>query len=190
MSTLFYIIGASGSGKDSLLCYARERLAGEPVLFAHRYITRPVDGTGENHITLSEAEFLLRREAGLFSLHWQSHGLYYGIGCEIDAWLGRGLTVVINGSRAYLPEALRRYPQLRCLWIEVPLPTLARRLRCRQRESDAQIAQRLTRAQQFRPPSFAGLTLIDNDNALEKAGEVMVKQLRAGYSRDASASLA
>ena len=44
---LFYLVGASGSGKDSLLGYARGKLAGAPdVLFAHRYITRPADAGG------------------------------------------------------------------------------------------------------------------------------------------------
>jgi ribose 1,5-bisphosphokinase len=38
--TLFYLIGPSGAGKDALLAYARDQLAGSsPVLFSHRYIT-------------------------------------------------------------------------------------------------------------------------------------------------------
>ena len=48
MAQLIYIVGASGVGKDSLMHYARQRLNGsEPILFAHRYITRPVAGASE-----------------------------------------------------------------------------------------------------------------------------------------------
>jgi ribose 1,5-bisphosphokinase len=103
---LFYIIGPSGSGKDSLMRYSRDRLDGtDGVVFTHRYITRPVEPQGENHVALSEGEFKARAAAGLFALHWRSHGLHYGIGCELDHWLAAGLKVVVNGSRGYLPEA-------------------------------------------------------------------------------------
>lgn len=55
---IFYVIGASGAGKDSLIAYARRVLNGdEGVLFAHRYITRLLDGNSENFIALSTAEF-------------------------------------------------------------------------------------------------------------------------------------
>ncbi len=84
MASLFYLIGASGSGKDSLMDYARQRLQNRPLLFAHRYITRPSDFNGENHIALSEEEFFQRLHSGLFAMHWHSHGYHYGIGIEID----------------------------------------------------------------------------------------------------------
>jgi ribose 1,5-bisphosphokinase len=42
VARLFYVIGASGAGKDTLLRYARVRVGGSGgVVFAHRYITRP-----------------------------------------------------------------------------------------------------------------------------------------------------
>jgi ribose 1,5-bisphosphokinase PhnN len=35
-------MGPSGAGKDSLMAYARARVSEDaPILFAHRYITRP-----------------------------------------------------------------------------------------------------------------------------------------------------
>ena len=61
-----------------------------PVAFAHRYITRPAEVGGENHVALSRAEFALRRAHGLFAFHWQAHGNDYGIGREIDAWRAAG----------------------------------------------------------------------------------------------------
>ncbi len=53
---LFYVVGASGAGKDSLIEYARNALGSrDAVVFAHRYITRPPTARGENHVALSAA---------------------------------------------------------------------------------------------------------------------------------------
>ena len=72
-----------------------------PVAFAHRYITRPAEAGGENHIALTQAEFALRRHHGLFAFHWEAHGNHYGIGREIHGWRNAGLTVVVSGSREH-----------------------------------------------------------------------------------------
>jgi ribose 1,5-bisphosphokinase len=174
---IFYVIGASGSGKDSLMRYARERLAADPnVLFAHRYITRPVELNGENHVALSETEFEARLAAGLFAMHWNSHGLRYGIGREINFWLAKGCNVVMNGSREYLAEARRRYPMLVAVIVMVSPEVLAARLRTRGRESEEQIARRLERARQFMRPQ-GQVEVIRNDSDLHEAGEQFVKLL-------------
>ena len=53
-----YVMGPSGAGTDSVLARARALIPSDlPVAFAHRYITRPADAGGENHVALSEAEF-------------------------------------------------------------------------------------------------------------------------------------
>lgn len=172
MPELVYLVGASGAGKDSLLGYARERLpADAPVVFAHRYITRPAAAGGENHVALSEAEFSRRQRAGCFALNWNSHGLRYGIGIEIDLWLARGLSVVMNGSRDYLDQAAMHYPALRPVLVRVPLDLLAQRLRARGRESQSAIAKRLERARALDALQHPRLSVIDNDVALEQAGE-------------------
>ena len=72
-----------------------------PVAFAHRYITRPAEAGGENHVALTQAEFALRRAHGLFAFHWEAHGNHYGIGREIHGWRNAGLTVVVSGSREH-----------------------------------------------------------------------------------------
>ena len=78
---LFYVVGASGAGKDTLIAYARNALpVANAVVFAHRYITRPAHVGGENHIALSDAEFSVRETNGLFAMSWESNGLRYGIG--------------------------------------------------------------------------------------------------------------
>jgi ribose 1,5-bisphosphokinase len=174
---LFYVIGASGSGKDSLMRYAQERLAATPgVVFAHRYITRPVELHGENHVALKEEEFEARLDAGLFAMHWHSHGLRYGIGHEINLWLAKGCNVVMNGSRAYLPEARHRYPALTAVLITVSPEVLAARLRSRGRETEDQIVKRIARASEFMHID-GSVEIIENDAELSLAGERFVQLL-------------
>lgn len=169
-----FVIGASGSGKDSLIARARRELERHSgIVFAHRYITRPSDAGGENHVALSGTEFRLRAQAGLFALRWQSHGLHYGIGIEIEHWLAQGLVVVVNGSRAYLPQAARRYPQLVPVWIEVSPAVLQQRLRHRGRESDAEIGQRLRRAAQFKVPLHPRPYRLNSDGSLDQSGKAL-----------------
>jgi len=145
---LIYVMGASGSGKDSLMRYAREKLARHPnIVFAHRYITRPADAGGENHVSLSPDEFASRAAAGLFALHWQSHGHHYGIGIEINQWLANGATVIVNGSREYLPHVVSRYGDVVPLLIEVSPDVLRERLLRRGRETREQVEKRLQRHQ-------------------------------------------
>ncbi len=175
--TLYYVIGASGVGKDSLLNYVRPRLANTSTVIAHRYITRPVELTGENHIQLSVAEFLKRKHYHCFLFDWQSHGLYYGIGKEIEYWLSQGLNVVINGSRGYLDTALHIWPELQPILITVSLDTLQTRLEARGRETPEQIQERLQRAKAFSELSHPALQKLSNDGSLEEGGEIFYSMI-------------
>jgi ribose 1,5-bisphosphokinase len=177
---LIYVIGPSGSGKDSLLRYARDRLAGEAhVVFAHRYITRAADAGGENHIELTRVEFATRLRSGLFALAWESHGHAYALGIEIEQWLALGATVVVNGSRGHLGEAGQRFPELQPVSIDVPANVLRERLMARGREGPAAIEQRLERHQALQRHPPAGL-VIANDGPLERAGEALLEFVRIG----------
>lgn len=59
MGKLIWLMGPSGSGKDSLLAELRLREQTQ-LLVAHRYITRDASAGSENHIALSEQEFYPR----------------------------------------------------------------------------------------------------------------------------------
>jgi ribose 1,5-bisphosphokinase len=174
---LIYVMGPSGAGKDTLLGFARNRVTGEPILFAHRYITRP-SGNGEDHVALTVEEFEARSALGLFALEWSSHGLRYGIGIELDAWLERGCTVVLNGSRQHLQQALDRYPAVDVVHIDAAPHVLEARLGARARESSEQVAARLARRAPFSLPHGVRLTTIDNSGALEDAGHAFVEVVR------------
>lgn len=170
---LFYVMGASGVGKDSLLAFVRQ--AGDPrhVAVAHRYITRPAKAGGENHIALSEAEFRARLGAGWFALHWRSHGFFYAIGREIDLWRQAGINVVLNGSREYLPEALEAYPDLVPVLITAEPALIAGRLTARKRESETEIAERLKPRDELIPLPET-VVKIDNSGAMELAGTALL----------------
>lgn len=177
MPQLIYIVGASGVGKDSLMHYARRRLNGSiPLLFAHRYITRPFTEGSENHVAVTVEEFRCRRDGGLFALDWESHGLYYGIGIEIEVWMKKGFHVVVNGSRQYLPVARQRYPDLIPIVIEADPDVIRRRLESRGREKGEEIENRIKR----QPPlGIEGLIRISNNGLLEEGGEKLVGVLRS-----------
>jgi ribose 1,5-bisphosphokinase len=174
MSTLFYVIGASGAGKDTLINYARTRINGsQPVIFAHRYITRPPFTGNENHISLSVAEFQSRLNANLFAMHWESHGYHYGIGCEINAWLGNGFNVVINGSREYLPVAQHLFPGIKAILIDVEAGKINERLIGRGREDPKEIEERKARSSEI-SADLSDCIKIQNDGTVEEAGDKLV----------------
>jgi ribose 1,5-bisphosphokinase len=179
-------MGASGSGKDTLLRHVRASTGTEDrILVAHRYITRP-SGADEASVALTPEEFDRRVGMGCFALHWRSHGLAYGVGVEIDAWMAAGITVLVNGSRAYLPQAWTRYPGLCAVQITVDTETLRRRLAGRGRESEAAIQERLARAAAgFDLPEGCEVITLDNSVAPEQAAAALlaVARRRRGAAR-------
>jgi len=179
-SGLFYVMGPSGSGKDSLLRALRERLRRDDrIVVAHRYITRAAD-ENEASVALSAEEFHRRVDLGCLALHWNSHGLHYGIGVEIEQWLAQGLTVIVNGSREYLPQAVARYPRLCAVHVRVKPEVLAARLRMRGRESEEAIAGRLARAAQaFDVPPGCRMVEIDNSGELAESAVAFARLVGA-----------
>ncbi|WP_324733891.1 phosphonate metabolism protein/1,5-bisphosphokinase (PRPP-forming) PhnN [Pseudomonas paeninsulae] len=167
---LIYLMGPSGSGKDSLLNAARERLAERGCQIARRIITRSAEAVGEDAIGVTPAEFDQLEAKGAFALSWRANGLAYGISRQIDEWLKAGQDVLVNGSRGYLLQARRRFPELMGVLLTVDHAVLSRRLHARGRETSAQIEQRLARNGQFDSSAAAaaeGLHLLDNSSDLE-----------------------
>jgi ribose 1,5-bisphosphokinase len=163
---IFAVVGPSGVGKDTLMHAARDRVPG--VVLVRRVITRPSEAGGEDFEGVSEAEFSERLARAEFALHWQAHGLSYGIPASVREALQQDQTVLFNGSRAMLHEAAQVFDDLRVLHITASDEVLAERLKARGRETEADITRRLERA---RLPLPEGLNVIriDNSGALEDA---------------------
>ncbi|MDI2594591.1 phosphonate metabolism protein/1,5-bisphosphokinase (PRPP-forming) PhnN [Pseudomonas sp. 681] len=181
---LIYLIGPSGSGKDSLLDAARTRLAERGCRVVRRVITRSSEALGEAAQGVSPEQFAEMQKQGAFALSWQANGLSYGIPREIDDWLAAGQDVLVNGSRGHLHETRERYPDVQVLLLTVDLPVLRQRLLARGRESLAQIDERLARNTQFSEnlleDNDAALCLIDNSGPLENAVERLLSYLEGG----------
>lgn len=187
MSTgvLVYVVGPSGAGKDSVLRGARPLLDGR-VRFAERTITRPPSESEQNRELDAEA-FAAEREAGRFALWWEANGHHYGVGTEIDDWLGAGDVVVVNGSRAHLPAAVDRYgDRLRPLLITARPEVLADRLANRGRETAVERLARLERSAALGRPDHDRLHVIDNSGALDDAVTACVAFLAALLNDGAS----
>ncbi|MEE1866395.1 phosphonate metabolism protein/1,5-bisphosphokinase (PRPP-forming) PhnN [Pseudomonas auratipiscis] len=174
---LIYLMGPSGVGKDSLIDAARAKLLERNVFIARRVITRSPEAKGEDAISVSLERFEQMCAAGEFALSWRANGLAYGISKDIDSELQQGRTVLVNGSRAHLGEARKRYPGLLAILLTVNPQVLRQRLLGRGRESVEDIEQRLARSQQLQLADQT-VCLLDNSGQLEDTVAQLMALLR------------
>lgn len=183
---LIYLIGPSGSGKDSLLDAARARLAERGGRIVRRVITRSAEAVGEAAQGVSPEQFAAMEVQGAFALSWQANGLWYGIPKVIDDWLAAGEDVLVNGSRAHLAVTRERYPSSLVLLLTVDQAVLRQRLSARGRESLVEIEERLARNARFTEELITGnsapLFVLDNSGPLEHTVERLLCCLAHGYS--------
>jgi ribose 1,5-bisphosphokinase len=157
------VVGPSGAGKDTVLREVRNRLAGDArFVFPRRIVTREANAA-EDHDTVTPAAFDAQLERGAFALHWQAHGLSYGIPASMDEAVRRGATVVFNASRGVVPVVRARYRNAAVVLIDAPLGIRAERLAARDRESSAEVAARLERV-------AAGFSAEDSDLVIDNTG--------------------
>lgn len=163
---LIYLIGPSGSGKDSVLDAARGALAERGVQIARRVITRSAEAVGESAEAVSPDEFDRLERAGAFAMSWRANELAYGIPIQIDEWLAAGDDVLVNGSRGYLAQARQRYPDMLVVLLSVRPEVLRQRLLKRNRETPEQVEARLARNERF-ADSLEEVFLLDNSGELQ-----------------------
>lgn len=162
---LIAVVGPSGVGKDSLIAGL---VADDPRLSAvRRVVTRDAEAGGEPCDCVDRTEFERRAAAGAFALAWQAHGLSYGIPRLALAPLERGQDLLVNLSRAVLPDAAGIAPGFLVMAVTASPEVLAARLAARGRETEAQIAARITRQAAPIPETLARI-VVDNSGPLEQ----------------------
>lgn len=175
--TMIVIVGPSGAGKDTLMEYAATQLSGRPgFYFTRRVITRSGAAGGENHDSVSMAEFNRLQDEGAFAVSWQAHGLKYGIPAVVHRHLDAGDVVIANGSRSALPHFGTAFSRLKVVNIVARPEVLARRLEQRGRESREDILRRLERSSLAVTGDF-DVTTVDNSGAIEDAGQTIMHVL-------------
>ncbi|MFD2206544.1 phosphonate metabolism protein/1,5-bisphosphokinase (PRPP-forming) PhnN [Kiloniella antarctica] len=178
---LYLIVGPSGAGKDTLLDIARAYFSHSTnVAFPRRYITRPENSGGEDHIAISADEFLNKEKAGLFTFSWKAHNLCYGVPLAINDALASGKSVVVNVSRSVLNEARLEYKKIRIISIVVDKEALRKRLQARGRESTLDINIRLERATAFKVTG-KNVIEIDNSIAIEDSSSNFINAIENPY---------
>jgi ribose 1,5-bisphosphokinase len=157
------VVGPSGAGKDSLIAHAKTMLAEDPRFdFPRRIITRPADET-EACDSMTPEAFAAAQVRGAFALHWQAHGLHYGIPASIEAQLAAGTSIIANVSRSMIPQIREMYRDPVIILITADAEILAQRLQARQREAAEDQASRLQRS--------ASVTLLEEpDIVIENNG--------------------
>ncbi|WP_161603777.1 phosphonate metabolism protein/1,5-bisphosphokinase (PRPP-forming) PhnN [Noviherbaspirillum massiliense] len=174
---LFYIVGPSGVGKDTLIQWAQQRVgARQRVVFAQRISTRPEASSSAQDFVDRET-FLRLEKSGHFAMTWSAHGFFYGIPRSIEADLAIGCNVVVNGSREYLPQLRRQFPGTRVIWIDADAALIRQRIEARRRESGIALRSRLERTSRFPRPDSQEIIHIDNSGPPGIAGQRLLQIL-------------
>jgi ribose 1,5-bisphosphokinase len=176
---LFLIAGNSGSGKDTLL---KAVLQGWPasarqLRIPRRYITRTAHKS-EPFIPVTSEEFTDLKQQGKFCLSWHVYDTHYGVPRTVIKWLQEGDPVIVNVSRAIIPQARQLLPGLKVIFISVPLEVTLQRIKSRRRESlnGPGFQQRLVRAQENQTLPDADF-VVDNSGPLKAAADELLKYL-------------
>jgi len=165
LGTLFLVVGPSGVGKDSVMDGLKLALS-DTLIAPRRFITRPDGAGGEDHLTLTEGEFARFLACERFFLHWNAHGLRYGIASETRKLLEQGHSVMLNVSRSVISDAEAKWPRTAVISIRTSPEVLKARLSARGRETEDDIEERLERAGAFKVQA-RDLLEVENSGSLD-----------------------
>ena len=90
-------------------------------------------------------------------------------------WLAQGVSVIVNVSRKIIPQARQLIPDLKVIFVSVPLDVTLQRIKARNRESEdgPGFQQRLARAKENQTLTDADF-VVDNSVPLEEAAEKLL----------------
>lgn len=166
-----FVVGPSGSGKDSLIGYAKAAFASVgSVVFPRRIVTRP-SSAHEDHDTLDETAFAEGEKAGAFTLSWRAHGLGYAVPKSALKDVEEGRVAVCNISRRVVPWSRIHLPKVTVVEVTAPVELLRERLAGRARLEDGDLNARLARSLEVWTPVDATIV---NDRTIDEAGRELV----------------
>src|SRR4051795_5506859 len=143
---LVLVVGPSGAGKDTLLRLAQAAcIEDHDIVFPRRVVTRE-SSADEDNVAVSPDEFRRALERGDFAVHWEAHGHCYALPRNLNDDIRSGRAVVANVSRTVIGALRQTYANVVVVAITAPPDVLAQRLAARARDSDGNIADRLTRS--------------------------------------------
>jgi ribose 1,5-bisphosphokinase len=175
---LIYVMGPSGAGKDSLIDWLKKRLPPQSsVYFAKRTIDRPLQTLGEQHESVDSTTFKCLQKEQAFAMHWCANGRQYGVRHSELEPLHQDQWLLVNGSRAYLTEALRQFDGMSVLHITASTETLRARLLARERETLEAVEARVKRSVAFTVPPDCRCMSVFNDASLDDAGAMLMSAL-------------
>lgn len=160
---LIAVVGPSGVGKDSVMMGLAQAVPHMELI--RRVITRAPGLGGEDYDAATETQFTSLVDDGAFILHWQAHGLRYGIPVSVKDQLASGTDCLVNFSRSALAEAAAIFPRFLILNVTACPETLASRLSARARETEEEISKRLSQADKPLPTGIDVIQL-SNDGPL------------------------
>lgn len=167
---LFAVVGASGAGKDSVLRGAHKALRDDDrFVFPQRFITRPAESGGEDHVAVTASEFGSMRDQDRFCLHWSAHGLSYGVPSAVIEYMDAGRHVIVNLSRTAIGDAIARFDEVAIVEISASPEVIRQRLKTRGRESAIEIDRRSRRRVEGNWALGSNVMRIKNDGTVEEA---------------------
>jgi guanylate kinase len=150
VGSIFVIAAPSGAGKTSLV---KALLTEQPLIKVSVSSTtrsvRPGEVDGVDYVFLSEAEFLMRRDAGEF-LEWAKvHSNFYGTSKKwIENEIANGIDIILEIDWQGAQQIKRLFPLAVGIFIAPPsMKALKERLDARGQDSDEVIEARLAAAQ-------------------------------------------
>lgn len=160
------IVGASGSGKDTLLNNAKRSFQNrDDIFFARRYVTRSPDSHEDNYYIEPEAFRLLKR-ADFFVSTWKAHDNLYGIPRNIVSKNRQDSTVICSISRTAIEDFEYSFHWVTTIQVIARQEILRERLASRGREHELDIEKRLARAAM--PVHARKLITFDNSGSVEE----------------------
>ncbi len=177
---MFLLVGNSGSGKDSILAWAKEHWAcpKKELLVAQRYITRPESPETEKFVSVSAEEFERMDKDGEFLLKWVSYDMHYGVKADILKDLEKGNLVVVNVSRQVIDDTRKRFPGTKVIFVQVPIDTIVHRIQDRGREDEKQVKARVQRAKENETLPGADF-VVENNGTIVEGGRKLLTYLNS-----------